>query len=35
MTPKLERALGLGVDAVEAAGLRYAIVGGLAVGAWG
>jgi hypothetical protein len=35
MTPKLEKALWAGVDALDDVGLRYAIVGGLAVGAWG
>lgn len=35
MTSALERALIEGIDAVERQGLRYAIVGGLAVGAWG
>src|SRR5262245_13522969 len=34
MTPKLKRALDDGVEAVEGLGLRYAVVGGLAVGAW-
>jgi hypothetical protein len=35
MTSALERALIEGIDAVERQGLRYAIVGDLAVGAWG
>lgn len=34
MTPKLRRALFEAIDAIESAGGRYAIVGGLAVGAW-
>jgi hypothetical protein len=34
MTPKLRRTLFDAIDAVEAAGGRYAIVGGLAVGTW-
>ncbi|MBI4701876.1 MAG: hypothetical protein HY744_12110 [Deltaproteobacteria bacterium] len=34
MTPKLERALGDGVEAIESLGLKYAVVGGLALGAW-
>lgn len=34
MKAKLERALWSAVDAIEAAGLRYAVVGGLAFGAW-
>lgn len=34
MTPKLREALVDAVEAIEAAGGRYAIVGGLAVGAW-
>jgi hypothetical protein len=34
MTPRLRRALFDATDAVESVGGRYAIVGGLAVGAW-
>lgn len=34
MTPKLRKALFDAIEAVEGAGGRYAIVGGLAVGAW-
>lgn len=35
MTPDVGRVLLSAVDALESLGLRYAIVGGLAVGAWG
>jgi hypothetical protein len=34
MIPRVQRALFEGVAAVEAIGLRYAVVGGLAVGVW-
>src|SRR5688572_27117635 len=35
MQAKLKRALIAAIEALEECGLRYAIVGGLAVGAWG
>lgn len=34
MKARLERALWSAVDAIEAAGLRHAVVGGVAFGAW-
>jgi hypothetical protein len=34
MIPRVQRALFEGVSALEALGLRYAVVGGLAVGVW-
>src|SRR5262245_54497457 len=34
MTPRVERALLDGVSALDELGLRYAIVGGLAIGVW-
>jgi len=35
MTAALERALTSAVEALDEAGLRYAVIGGLAAGAWG
>jgi hypothetical protein len=35
MTPRLYRVLVAGTEALDALGLRYALVGGLAVSAWG
>ena len=35
MTPRVEQALLEGIAALEQVGLRYAVVGGLAVGVWG